>query len=149
VSAIAEIPSDRHQRAAVGDDSSTSAHTSPGRSDFTFRRTYASWPHDKGVAGKVVAQLMGHANVDTTLNVYTQVLDASVRNAVATIGDEFDVTDCSRSRPDGILRSTAVCSLDPSMIDRVLASLGEPVVAKPAGRRSSFRPVFRVCHVKI
>jgi integrase len=27
--------------------------------------------------GKVVAQLMGHANVDTTLNVYTQVLDGS------------------------------------------------------------------------
>jgi long-subunit acyl-CoA synthetase (AMP-forming) len=32
---------------------------------------------------------MGHANVDTTLNVYTQVLDGSVRSAVATIGDEL------------------------------------------------------------
>jgi integrase len=40
---------------------------------LTFRRTYSSWSHDKGVPGKVVAQLMGHANVDTTLNVYTQV----------------------------------------------------------------------------
>jgi integrase len=38
---------------------------------LTFRRTYSSWSHDKGVPGKVVAQLMGHANVDTTLNVYT------------------------------------------------------------------------------
>ena len=36
---------------------------------LTFRRTYSSWSHDKGVPGKVVAQLMGHANVDTTLNV--------------------------------------------------------------------------------
>jgi integrase len=54
---------------------------------LTFRRTYSSWAHDKGVPGKIVAQLMGHANVDTTLNVYTQVLDASVRSAVATIGD--------------------------------------------------------------
>jgi integrase len=36
-----------------------------------------------------MAQLMGHANMDTTLNVYTQVLDASVRRAVATIGDEL------------------------------------------------------------
>ena len=45
---------------------------------LTFRRTYSSWSHDKGVPGKVVAQLMGHANVDTTLNVYTQVVDGSL-----------------------------------------------------------------------
>ena len=56
---------------------------------LTFRRTYSSWSHDKGVPGKVVAQLMGHANVDTTLNVYTQVLDASVRDAVEKIGGEL------------------------------------------------------------
>jgi integrase len=31
--------------------------------------------------GKVIAQLMGHAKVDTTLNVYAQVLDDSVRDA--------------------------------------------------------------------
>lgn len=61
----------------------------PRASWLTFRRTYASWAHDKGVAGKVVAQLMGHANVDTTLNVYTQVIDGAVRKAVATIGDEL------------------------------------------------------------
>jgi integrase len=56
---------------------------------LTFRRTYSSWSHDKGVPGKVVAQLMGHANVDTTLNVYTQVLDRSVREAVEKIGGEL------------------------------------------------------------
>jgi hypothetical protein len=33
---------------------------------------------------QVVAQLMDHANVDTTLNVYTQVLDDSMRDAVET-----------------------------------------------------------------
>lgn len=54
---------------------------------LTFRRTYSSWSHDKGVPGKVVAQLMGHANVDTTLNVYTQVLDGSLRSAVGKVGD--------------------------------------------------------------
>jgi hypothetical protein len=43
----------------------------------------------QGVPGKVVAQLIGHANVDTTLNVYTQVLDESVRAAVEQIGDEL------------------------------------------------------------
>ena len=56
---------------------------------LTFRRTYSSWSHDKGIPGKVTAQLMGHANVDTTLNVYTQVLDGSVRTAVERIGDEL------------------------------------------------------------
>jgi integrase len=56
---------------------------------LTFRRTYSSWAHDKGVPGKIVAELMGHAKVDTTLNVYTQVLDASVRTAVAKVGDEL------------------------------------------------------------
>ena len=56
---------------------------------LTFRRTYSSWSHDKGVPGKVVAQLMGHANVDTTLNVYTQVLDGSLREAVEKVGGEL------------------------------------------------------------
>ena len=56
---------------------------------LTCRRTYSSWSHDKGVPGKVVAQLMGHANVDTTLNVYTQVLDGSFRAAVDRIGSEL------------------------------------------------------------
>jgi integrase len=56
---------------------------------LTFRRTYSSWSHEKGVPGKVVAQLMGHANIDTTLNVYTQVLDGSVRDAVEKVGGEL------------------------------------------------------------
>jgi integrase len=56
---------------------------------LTFRRTYSSWSHDRGVPGKVVAQLMGHANVDTTLNVYTQVLDGSMREAVDKVGREL------------------------------------------------------------
>jgi hypothetical protein len=45
--------------------------------------------HDKGVPGKIVAQLMGHANVDTTLNVHTQVLEASIHRAVAKVGSEL------------------------------------------------------------
>ena len=36
--------------------------------------------------GKVVAQLMGHARVDTTLNVYTQVVEGALRTAVDKIG---------------------------------------------------------------
>lgn len=56
---------------------------------LTFRRTYSSWSHEQGVPGKVVAQLMGHTNIDTTLNVYTQVLDGSTRAAVNKIGAEL------------------------------------------------------------
>ncbi len=41
------------------------------------------------VPGKVVAQLIGHAKVDTTLHVYTQVLDASVRSAADRVGAEL------------------------------------------------------------
>ncbi len=63
---------------------------------LTFRRTYSSWSHAKGVPAKVVAQLMGHAKVDTTLTVYTQVLEGSLRAAVETIGQEL-FTHCSQS----------------------------------------------------
>jgi integrase len=30
---------------------------------LTFRRTYSSWAHDKGVPAKVVAQIMGHTKM--------------------------------------------------------------------------------------
>jgi integrase len=56
---------------------------------LTFRRTYSSWAHEKGVPGKVVAQLMGHAKVDTTLNVYTQVIDGALRVTVDKLGSEL------------------------------------------------------------
>jgi len=56
---------------------------------LTFRRTYSSWAHEKGVPGKVVAQLMGHSKVDTTLNVYTQVIDGALRAAVDKVGSEL------------------------------------------------------------
>jgi integrase len=56
---------------------------------LTLRRTYSSWAHEKGVPGKVVAQLMGHAKVDTTLNVYTQVLEGALRTAVDKVGSEL------------------------------------------------------------
>jgi len=61
----------------------------PHPTSLTFRRTYSSWSHDKGVPGKAIAHVMGHANVDTTLNVHTQVLDGSVRDAVEKIGGEL------------------------------------------------------------
>jgi hypothetical protein len=60
------------------------------------------WSHDRGVPGKVVAQLMGHANVDTTLNVYTQVLDGSLRDAVDKVGSElFTIVHKSKEESPG------------------------------------------------
>ena len=41
------------------------------------------------VGTKVVAQLMGHTNVDTTLNVYTQVIDGAARAAADRVGSEL------------------------------------------------------------
>jgi hypothetical protein len=55
---------------------------------LTFRRVYSSWSHDKGVPGKVVAQLMGHANVDTTLNVHAGA-GRIVAAAVDKVGGEL------------------------------------------------------------
>jgi hypothetical protein len=51
---------------------------------------------------KYRAELLGHANVDTTLNVYTQVLDGSLRAALETVGTELftiDVITTSASQP--------------------------------------------------
>jgi integrase len=62
----------------------------------------ASWLLAKDrVPGKVVAQLMGHANVDTTLNVYTQVLDGSVRDAVEKVGSELFTIVHKLVKPEG------------------------------------------------
>ena len=40
-----------------------------------------------GVTGNVVAELMGHAKVDTTLNVYTQVIDGAKLAAAQAVGN--------------------------------------------------------------
>jgi integrase len=69
---------------------------------LTFRRTYSSWSHDQGVPGKVVAQLMGHAQ-RRHVDVYTQVLDASVRDAVKRIGGEWFIIV---QRPEGVAAVT-------------------------------------------
>jgi hypothetical protein len=44
---------------------------------------------------------MGHANVDTTLNVYTQVLDESVRDAVEKVGSEWFTIVHKSVKPEG------------------------------------------------
>ena len=75
----------------------------PKLSWLTFRRTYSSWAHEKGVPGKVVATLMGHAKVDTTLNVYTQVLDDSLRGAAEKVGCELITIDHKMEGPSPVV----------------------------------------------
>ena len=64
---------------------------------LTLRRTYSSWAHEKGVPAKVIAQLMGHAKIDMTLNVYTQVIDGSLRRAADTVVAGLEPSVSSRS----------------------------------------------------
>ena len=56
---------------------------------LTFRRTFSSWSHERGVPGKVTAELMGHSKVDMTLNTYTQVMPNALQEAVNRISEEL------------------------------------------------------------
>lgn len=57
----------------------------PNATWLTFRRTYSSWAHANGVPGRVLADLMGHAKVDTSVNVYAQVIDGAKRSAAEKV----------------------------------------------------------------
>ena len=86
---------DHRSRVAApnGENSRAKPRMSVNIAGLAFRRTYSSWAHEKGVPGKVVATLMGHAKVDTTLNVYTQVLEDSLRGAAEKVGSELITID--------------------------------------------------------
>ena len=45
--------------------------------------------HEKGVPGKVLAELMGHGKVDTSVNVYSQLIDGAKRAAAEQVGGEL------------------------------------------------------------
>jgi integrase len=67
----------------------------PNATWLTFRRTYSSWAHANGVPGRVLADLMGHAKVDTSLNVYAQVIDGAKRSAAEKVsGELFTIVHC-------------------------------------------------------
>lgn len=60
--------------------------------DHALVSALTGWPTKRLLrvgAGESYLGGSSHTNVDTTLNVYRQVLDASVRNAVAKVGDEL------------------------------------------------------------
>jgi len=47
-----------------------------------FRHVHSSLLHDLGVPAKVAQQQLGHASVDTTLKVYTHVVETTHRKAI-------------------------------------------------------------------
>jgi integrase len=51
----------------------------------TFRHTYRSWLDETGVPMKVQQELMRHASIQTTMNVYGQAMSSSKREANSKI----------------------------------------------------------------
>ena len=63
-----------------------------GRVTQSTRSALTSAIHEfatDSVPAKVVAQILGHTKVDTTMNVYTQVLDGAARLAADRVGSEL------------------------------------------------------------
>jgi len=48
---------------------------------YTFRHTYRSWLDETGAPMKVQQELMRHASIQTTMNVYGQAMSSSKREA--------------------------------------------------------------------
>ena len=91
-----------------------------------------------GRLGKVIAQLMGHAKFDTRLNVYTQIIDSSLRRAAGTVGSELFtiVHKPEATTPEGSNHKPKSSSRH-CWPERV-ANLSEPVPR----RRSDFRSLL-------
>ncbi|WP_213803192.1 site-specific integrase [Granulicella sp. dw_53] len=67
------LPIHKERRAAAGKYSSIGWHT--------FRHTYRSWLDETGAPMKVQQELMRHASIQTTMNVYGQAMSSSKREA--------------------------------------------------------------------
>jgi integrase len=69
----ARMPIHEERRVAAGKFSSIGWHT--------FRHTYRSWLDETGAPMKVQQELMRHASIQTTMNVYGQAMTSSKREA--------------------------------------------------------------------
>ena len=69
----ARLPIHKERRVAAGKYSSIGWHT--------FRHTYRSWLDETGAPMKVQQELMRHASIQTTMNVYGQAMSSSKREA--------------------------------------------------------------------
>lgn len=55
-----------------------------------LRKTYATRLFENGVPPKIVQTLLGHADIQTTLNIYTEVMDTEKQKAVDTLNNIFN-----------------------------------------------------------
>ena len=55
-----------------------------------LRKTYATRLFENGVPPKTVQTLLGHADIQTTLNIYTEVMDTEKQKAVDTLNNTFN-----------------------------------------------------------
>ena len=69
----ARLPIHKERRASAGKFGSIGWHT--------FRHTYRSWLDETGAPMKVQQELMRHASIQTTMNVYGQAMASSKREA--------------------------------------------------------------------
>jgi integrase len=58
-----------------------------------LRHSCATLLAAQGVAARVAMEILGHANINTTLNIYTHVLDESKRQAMAAMDSMFEKAD--------------------------------------------------------
>jgi hypothetical protein len=65
--------------------------------------TWSTWAHEEGTPLKIMARVMGHTKVDTTINTYAQVLEESVRAAVATVDEKLFKVVQSRTRASALI----------------------------------------------
>jgi integrase len=65
----------------------------------TFRHTYSTLLKANGEDVKVVQELMRHANISTTMNIYTKALTPAKREAQSRVVDVL--LDRSRKAPEG------------------------------------------------
>lgn len=81
------------QRTFVFDDSMKKKLKTLGIEPIKFhwlRKTYATRLFENGVPPKTVQTLLGHADIQTTLNIYTEVMDTEKQKAVDTLNNIFN-----------------------------------------------------------
>ena len=71
------------KRLQVNEERSTAAGRYASIGWHTFRHTYRSWLDETGAPMKVQQELMHHASIQTTMNVYGQAMASSKREATA------------------------------------------------------------------